>query len=416
MLVRNELTKLRIEFRVQHVIQQIFLPTSKMTTITPGLDAKALDRFGASLQSDIDKGLLYGASVIIARHGKIGLQKTFGTVSPDGRAGADDDLYLMMSLSKSFTAALMIHAIDQGRFTLDTKVASVLPKFGVDGKQNVTIRHLLTHTAGTFAAMVPPGLTPQDIGNLDKIFDSIAMLPAAYKPGSQCCYNPMASYATLAKMLVVTDPKKRSWSEIAHQDLFEPLGMKDTSYGIAPDNTRRVPACYTEKNSTPKTPFMVNLYTKCLAGNAEVPAGNAFSTVQDVFRFTEMVRGRGSQPKDGCRYMSKSTFDYASRIHTGAMINQFWEADREANAIGEPFVANFTLLGGYARGEGHNVCGCGYTASPGTIYAIGGGTTMWLVDPERQLTFIFLSCGFIDGLAHFARLRRLSDLALAACE
>jgi hypothetical protein len=82
-----------------------------MTTITPGLDAKALDRFGASLHCDIDKGLLYGASMIIARHGKIGLQKTVGTVSPDGRAGADDDLYLMMLLSKSFTATLMMYVI-----------------------------------------------------------------------------------------------------------------------------------------------------------------------------------------------------------------------------------------------------------------------------------------------------------------
>jgi hypothetical protein len=40
---------------------------------------------------------------------------------------------------------------------------------------------------------------------------------------------------------------------------------------------------------------------------------------------------------------------------------------------------------------------------------------MWMVDPERDLTFVFLSAGFIEGLAHFQRLSRLSDLALAAC-
>lgn len=387
-----------------------------ISTDLPGLDAKALDRFSASLQSDVDSGLLYGASVIIARHGKIGLRKTFGTVSPDGRVPADNDLYLMMSLSKSFTATLMMHAIDQGRFTLDTKAVDVLPQFGMEGKQNVTIRHLLTHTAGTFASMLPPGIGPQDLGNLDKVFDVISSLPAAYKPGTQCCYNPMASYATLAKMLVATDPAKRSWTQIAREDLFEPLGMKETHYGIKPDEPRRVPACYTPKNSTPKTPFTVNIYTHALEGKAEVPAGNAYSTVQDVFRFAEMARGRGTLPDGECRYISKATFDYAARNHTGDLINGFWEAEREEKAIGEPFPAHFSLLGGYIRGEGHNICGSGFTSSPGTIYAIGGGTTMWMVDPERQLTFVFLSCGFVDGLSHFARLRRLSDLALAACE
>ncbi len=58
------------------------------------------------------------------------------------------------------------------------------------------------------------------------------MLPVAFKPGSQCCYNLTATYAALAKMLVVSSPRKRSWSEIARQDLFEPLGMKDKSYGM----------------------------------------------------------------------------------------------------------------------------------------------------------------------------------------
>lgn len=386
------------------------------STSLPGLDAEALERFSSSLQSDIDSGLLYGASVIIARHGKIGLQKTFGAVTPDGRAPADDDLYLMMSLSKSFTAALMMKAIDQGRLTLDTKVVQVLPKFGAQGKQNVTIRHLLTHTAGTYPAMLPPNLTPQDMGNLEKMVDTISAIPAAYKPGTQCIYNPAASYATLARMLVVTDPGKRTFSQIARQDLFEPLGMKDTHYSIKADNPRRVPVCFTPKNTTPATPVTVKLLQHGLENGAEIPAGNAFSTVQDVFRFAEMARGRGSLPNGECRFMSKATFDYAAKCHTGDLIAGAWEFEREQKSIPEPFPANFSLLGGYVRGEGHNICGSGFTSSPSTIYAVGGGTTMWMVDPERQLTFIFLSCGFVEGLSHFARLRRLSDLALAACE
>jgi len=56
----------------------------------------------------------------------------------------------------------------------------------------------------------------------------------------------------------------------------------------------------------------------------------------------------------------------------------------------------------------------GHTASSRAFGAVGGGSTLLLVDPDRDLTFVFLSAGFIDGLDHFARLQQLSDLALAA--
>lgn len=82
----------------------------------------------------------------------------------------------------------------------------------------------------------------------------------------------------------------------------------------------------------------------------------------------------------------------------------------------EPQRANFSLLGGYARGEGHFLTPMGLTASSRAFCAVGGASTMWMVDPARDLTFVFLSSGFMEGLVHFERLSRLSDLVLAACE
>lgn len=70
---------------------------------------------------------------------------------------------------------------------------------------------------------------------------------------------------------------------------------------------------------------------------------------------------------------------------------------------------------GGGRTQGHYLTGAGQTASPRAFYAVGGGSTMWMVDPDRDLTFVFLCAGLLDGLAHLQRLQRLSDLALAAC-
>ena len=385
--------------------------TANSNPASIGLDPTALQRLVAGIQADIDQGQTGAASFIVARGGKIGCREVLGNVAP-GRAAAADDLYLLMSLSKSFAASLVLRAIDHGRFTLDTRAADVLPGFGAAGKQSITVRQLLSHTAGIFPALPPPPpLGFDDMGTLAKVVAAISAVPVAYPPGTQCSYAPTAGHAVLAQMMVVTDPGKRSFSEIAQEELFKPLGMIDTRYGMSLDEPRRVPTFYTERKTTPATTAAANMLNTFMP-KGEVPAGNAYGTVDDVFRFAEVMRRRGTN--GSYRLMSPALFDYASQNHTGNMSNgatQFYILEH-----GMPdYPVNFSLLGGYVRGHGHYLSGAGLTASPRAFYAVGGGSTMWMVDPERDLTFVFLCAGLLDGLAHFERLQRFSDLALAAC-
>ncbi|WP_296262747.1 MULTISPECIES: serine hydrolase domain-containing protein [unclassified Pseudomonas] len=375
------------------------------------LNADALSRLDASIQSDIDQGKHFGASIIVAHRGVIQHRKCFGTVAP-GRAAAPDDLYLMMSLSKSFTAALTLRAIDLGRYTLDTRVADFIPEFAAGGKQRVTVRQLLTHTAGTYASFVPPPpLAPSDLGQLARNVAAVSALPATNTPGERVVYNPFASYAVLGQLLVVTDPLKRSFRDIAREDLFEPLGMHQTCYGLSPDTPGRVPVAFTERNSNANTAQTAALLNLHLQEDSEHPAGGAFSTVDDVLLFAEALRPGGAL--SGKRLISPALQAYAAQNHTGNMGNGAWDAYREAHGLPE-YPANFSLLGGYVRGSGHYINGAGFTASPETFYAVGGGSTMWWVDPIREITFVFLSAGFIEGLAHFERLCRLGDLVSAS--
>jgi CubicO group peptidase (beta-lactamase class C family) len=392
-------------------VKTIMTLTCASTPETAGLDAVALQRLSAAIQADIDQGQTAGASIIVARGGVIGCREVLGNISP-GRAAASDDLYLLMSLSKSFTAALALQAIDHGRFTLDTRAADILPGFGAAGKQGITVRQLLSHTAGVFPALPPPPpLGFDDMGNLAKVVAAISAVPVAYVPGTQCCYAPTAGHAVLAQMLVVTDAAKRSFSRIAREDLFEPLGMVDTRFGLSLDEPRRVPTFYTERNTTPATTAAANMLNTFMP-NGEVPAGNAYGTADDAFRFAEVMRRRGSN--GSYRLMSPALFDYASQNHTGDLGNGAWQFYLLEHGLPD-FPANFSLLGGYVRGHGHYMTGAGQTASPRAFYAVGGGSTMWMVDPARDLTFVFLCAGLLDGLDHLQRLQRLSDLALAAC-
>ncbi|KAM6530454.1 hypothetical protein FALCPG4_008582 [Fusarium falciforme] len=159
-----------------------------------------------------------------------------------------------MSVSKSFTTALVLQTIDQGCFTLDTRVADILPDIGVGGKQNVTIRQLLNHTAGTFRGSLSPGISAENLGNLDQNYASVASIPIEYVPGTQCVYNPFASYAVLGKILVVTDPKERNFRTISKEELFDPLGMEHSCFGLAEDHANGVPVCHTSKQTNTSTP------------------------------------------------------------------------------------------------------------------------------------------------------------------
>ena len=99
--------------------------TASSDPATVGLDPAALQRLVAAIQADIDQGQTAGAAIIVARGGAIGCREVLGHVAP-GRAAAADDIYLLMSLSKSFAASLVLRAVDHGRFTLDTHAADVL--------------------------------------------------------------------------------------------------------------------------------------------------------------------------------------------------------------------------------------------------------------------------------------------------
>jgi CubicO group peptidase (beta-lactamase class C family) len=388
-------------------------PTASDTSAAraAGLDAEALDRLSARIRLDTERGRYKAASILVARGGKIGYRDTIGHVAPD-RAAAADDIYLLMSLSKSFTASLVLRAIDQGRLTLDTRACEILPQFAAGGKQRVTIRQLLTHTSGTYAGLLPPPpLTPADVGDLARNVDAVSAVPAAHTPGERVVYNSFASYAVLGQIVVKTDPAGRTFRQIAREELFAPLGMVDTSYGLAVNEPRRVPVSVMGP-PTPMSAGLERMLNVVVDERCEHPAGCAFGTIDDVFCYTEALRGRGTGA--GYRLMSPALFDYAVQNHTGDLGNGAWDFYREAHDIPD-FPANFSMLGGYVRGHGHYLSSFGSTATPRTFGAVGGGSTLWMVDPVRDLTFIYLSAGFIEGLAHMQRLQQVADLALASC-
>lgn len=203
------------------------------------------------------------------------------------------------------------------------------------------------------------------------------------------------------------------------------------------DDPNRVPVSFTPRATTPASPVMARAFNEGLNEASDYPCAGAFATIDDVFAFTEALQGRSAAGP----LMSADLFAEARQNHTGSMplgtmMTTGLPAIRQAlGTFGlrtmlaqiragkvavvdakapEVYPANFTLLGGYTRGIGDYLTPAGRTATPTALAAVGGGSTGWLIDTERDLTLIFLSAGLVEGFDHPKRLQRLADLAIEA--
>jgi D-alanyl-D-alanine carboxypeptidase len=162
------------------------------------------------------------ASVAIVTDGKLDYAKAYGDQRLDGSAATTAARYPMASISKQFTAAAILLLVEEGKMSLDDRVAKYLPT--LTGADTVTIRELLGHTSGyrdywpqdfQFEAMTKP-TTPE------AILDRWAKAPLDYTPGSKWQYSNTGY--TVAGRIFEKVAKERLQS-FEQKRLFKPLGM-----------------------------------------------------------------------------------------------------------------------------------------------------------------------------------------------
>ncbi len=376
-----------------------------------GLDPTALKRLVATIEKEISQELYDGAVFIVARHGQIALHEALGhTDLANKRAAGKDDVFHLMSVTKQLTTAIVLAAIDRGDFSLTTKVSEVIPEFGVKGKQNITVGHLLTQTSGLNTEL--PFLVPLDqVANIHILVSAVCNDRLHHIPGKMVSYNATTAHAVMAEMVCCLDEEKRPFRRILDEDLFQPLGMPDTSLVLRPDLAeRRVPIVARYATQGLFDPVMLETSNYLFTEETEFPAGGAIGTASDLFRFTEMLRRGGEL--DGKRILSPSIIKEAVTNQTGTLSNDIFDYAREMR--GWPEWPAYIGLSFFLRGEGIFPTPMGITTSPGTYSGQGTGSTLFWVDPERDLTFVCCTAGVIEDGDNILRFQKLSDLVVAA--
>jgi len=377
-----------------------------------GLSAQRLQYLIEVIRRDIAAGRYLGASIVVARHGRIGLQEAVGRHrSDDPRPLQKDSVFSLLSVTKAFTNVLVLRAIELGQFALTTKVSSIIPEFSGKPREDVTLYDLMTHMSGLPSVFAPqPGMY---IDRLDEVIAAICkFVHAAEEPGRRVDYSPMVAHALMGEMVRRTDPKRRSFRAIMDEELLKPLGLTDTAVGLRADLRSRhvvpeLPATFAAQhlghsNLGPHGAFQEEL--------AEMPWVGMVSTAYDVHRFAEMLRRRGEL--DGVRILGSATLNRATQVQTGEHPNELYRSLALSRGW-RPYPA-YLGLGFSMRGERLCHHQFGTLTSPRAFGNHGAGSTLFWVDPELDMTFVCLTSGVIDEGDNIERFQRLSDIAVSA--
>ncbi len=374
-------------------------------------DSERLARIGPAIEEDIHRERYDGAALRVCHRGDEVLREVRGFADrARGRELSDDDVFYTMSVGKQFTNTVVLQRVERGELALHTPIWEVLPEFRNRGKDRMTLFGLLTHTSGMQQAI--PDLPEEDLINLSKMAAYAATSRPEHLPGERVNYSILLAHAVLAEMVLRVDGGHRSFAQILREDLFEPIGMNDTSLGPRADLMERLaPIAARYKRPGLFLAEEVEGVGRLLQREgAEIPGGGFFTTCSDLSRFAEMLRGKGEL--EGARVLAPATLDFVSRNYTGSMPNALLDytvASREW----ERWPAGIGI-GFFVRGEGVIPGPFGNLNSPRTYGGWGAGSTAFWIDPERDLTFSLLTTGIMEDSDHIERVSRLSDMVLAS--
>jgi len=332
------------------------------------------------VESAIGRHELPGAVVLVGRRDTIVYHRALGqrAVAPSPEPMTEDTIFDLASLTKVVaTTTSVMKLVEEGRIRLNDPVAQFIPEFGRYGKNGIAIRHLLTHTSGLRPDLE---LEVEFHGADEAIRRAIDEVPTA-SPGERFVYSDI-NFFLLGD--IVRRVSGERLDRYAKTQIFDPLGMKDTTF-LPPESwqPRIAPteACLTLAwpcgPSTglgaggTRAPFLRGVVHDPTSRRMDGVAGHAglFSTAADLSRFCRMLLGGGRL--GGARILSPATVARMTSPSTPAEMRAVrglgWDID-------SPYSSN--------RGELFPIGSFGHTGFT--------GTSLWL-DPGTKSYVIFLS-------------------------
>ena len=374
------------------------LPSAKPEQV--GLSTERLNKVTAMLKADVEKGVIPGAILLVARHGKIAWFDTVGTRNPETKAPMTrDSIFRIYSMSKPITSVAAMVLFEDGKFNLSEPVSKYIPPLGglkvgveksdADGKatlelvpaqRNMTIQDLFRHTSGLTYGFFGNTLVKKmyvdtkvwnDYPSNAELVDRLAKLPLATQPGTVWDYSH--STDVLGRLVEVISGQ--SLYQFEKERLLDPLGMTSTSFYVADraKQDRIVEPFPNDRNFGIDADFN----DPRVVQKWESGGGGMVSTAMDYARFLQMLLNGGSL--DGKRVLGPKTVAYMTADHVGTSV-----------APGPLYLPGV----GFGFGLGFAVRkDAGVSPLAGSVgeynWGGAGGTYFW-VDPKEDMFVVFM--------------------------
>jgi CubicO group peptidase (beta-lactamase class C family) len=365
-----------------------------------GLSTKRLERIAPALRRDIAAGLIPGAVMLVARHGKLAYFEAFGMRDKAKNTPmARNAIFRLGSMTKPITIAAAMMLVEEGRLSLGDPISKYLPQFAhmqvgievkdpatgraslrlVPSEREIRIEDLMRHTSGfTYEALGSgpivkemyrdAGIGPQD-DSAAAMVERLARLPLMYQPGTVWEYG--RSIDVLGRILELLSGMPLS--EFLAKRVFAPLRMPDTGFWVPPKKHNRITDVLP---APPKGRRLLLDVSK--PPTFESGGGGLVSTAADYARFLQMLLNGGEI--DGVRLLSPKSVELITTNQLGSEVNtQGWAYyPGPGYGFGLGFAVRLAL--GVAPQIG----------SPGDYFVEGLYGTFAFADPREQLLAVFM--------------------------
>ena len=349
------------------------------------IDPNALSALLTRARREVDDGLLPSCQVAVARDGELVALETIGDAT-------DANRYVIFSCSKALIAGAIWLLLADGSLTLDQRVADVIPGFGENGKEAVTVEQLLVHQSGFPTAPLNLALTLTREERLER-YRSWRL---NWEPGTRFEYHPTSAHWILAELIETTSGI--DYREFVHTRVLDPLGLDRLRLGEPAD--RQADILDLEVRGEPPTSDELQAVLGVEGLTLDDMVGEVTTEALMAFNRPE-IRAIGVPGGGGISGAADLALYYQALLsNPGGLWEPKWLAAGTQEVHGDlpdPLfgVPSHRTLGITMAGEGSTAAlrGYGHTASPRVFGHAGAGGQIAFADPDSGISFCYLTNG-----------------------
>ncbi len=364
-----------------------------------GFSSERLERLHVAMQQEVDQKRLAGITTILARHGKVVEERTYGKKDiASGAPMTKDTIFRIYSMSKPVTGVAMMILYEEGKWHPTDPISKYIPEFahlkvfkGVDSSGNMiledpahppTMRELMTHTAGfTYGffgnSLIDKMYNEQKVlgsKSLQEMIDKLTKIPLLYQPGSRWVY----SVSMDIQGYIVEKLSGQSLPDFEQQHILGPLGMKDTGFFVPKEKRNRFATLYHGNEKAELAPPAEGGEPTDFAEQPTMPSGGGgmVSTADDYLRFAQMLLNGGEL--DGVRILAPATVQLMTSNHLVASLM----------TSEDPLNPRPGLGWGYDCAVFTDPPQADVVVGKGTFFWLGAADTWFWADPVNDVVFV----------------------------